>query len=452
MQQKEPQEKMTVTGRKTVHQLRDLIPLVSTLELHQIELEQQNQELRQARQDMEQLLKQYTELYDLAPVGYFTLDFSGTVLAVNLAGATLLGTERAALIGRSFPGLVNHLDRHAFEAFLLKTRDTTEKQELEIGLQRMAEGDLPLFVKLEALADSAGHTCLLAAIDMTKRKLAEEELDRYREQLEWLVRERTYSLEAEIAERTRAELEIKELNSTLERRVEVRTAELQATIRDLQTFSYSVSHDLRSPLRSINSFASMLLEDYGARLDEEGQRLLGSILRRTVSMGALIDDLLNFTKNSRLQLSLQVIDMTALARESVDKLQGNGIGGQTEFKIAVLPTARGDRAMIAQVLENLLGNAAKFSGNAGHPVVEVGCQVQEQALVYFVRDNGIGFEMKYADTIFGVFQRLHTSEDFEGTGVGLAIVEQVITKHGGKVWAEGRPGEGATFFFLLPRS
>ncbi|WP_183360617.1 sensor histidine kinase [Geomonas limicola] len=443
---------MTVTGRKTVHQLRDLIPLVSTLELHQIELEQQNQELRQARQDMEQLLKQYTELYDLAPVGYFTLDFSGTVLAVNLAGATLLGTERAALIGRSFPGLVNHLDRHAFEAFLLKTRDTTEKQELEIGLQRMAEGDLPLFVKLEALADSAGHTCLLAAIDMTKRKLAEEELDRYREQLEWLVRERTYSLEAEIAERTRAELEIKELNSTLERRVEVRTAELQATIRDLQTFSYSVSHDLRSPLRSINSFASMLLEDYGARLDEEGQRLLGSILRRTVSMGALIDDLLNFTKNSRLQLSLQVIDMTALARESVDKLQGNGIGGQTEFKIAVLPTARGDRAMIAQVLENLLGNAAKFSGNAGHPVVEVGCQVQEQALVYFVRDNGIGFEMKYADTIFGVFQRLHTSEDFEGTGVGLAIVEQVITKHGGKVWAEGRPGEGATFFFLLPRS
>jgi len=398
------------------------------------------------------LLEEYTELYEFAPVGYFTLEFSGKILAANLAGATLLGTERSHLIGRSFLTFVVPPDRHAFEAFLLKTSVAEEKQELEVGLLRPGKEDQQLFVKLEALADAAGRTCRLAAVDITKRKVAEEELDRYREQLEWLVRERTYSLEVEITERTRAELEVKELNATLEKHVAERTAELQATIRDLQTFSYSVSHDLRSPLRSINSFASVLLEDYGERLDEEGHRLLGTILRRTVSMGTLIDDLLNFAKNSRQQLSLQVIDMTTLARDLVEKLRGNDIGGQTEFRIPELPTVRGDRAMIAQVLENLLGNAIKFSGKAEHPVVEVGCQVQEQAQVYFVRDNGIGFEMKYADTIFGVFQRLHTSEDFEGTGVGLAIVEQVITKHGGKAWAEGRPGEGATFFFSLPRS
>jgi light-regulated signal transduction histidine kinase (bacteriophytochrome) len=288
----------------------------------------------------------------------------------------------------------------------------------------------------------------MAVVDINKRKLAEEELDRYREQLEFLVAERTRSLEAEIAERKRAELEVKELNAGLERRVLERTGELQSTIRDLQTFSYSVSHDLRAPLRSINSLATMLVEDFGDLLGGEGRRLLDTILKRTVDMDKLINDLLSFSKNSRQQLALQPIDLTGLVREVVEKLSGEG-GVAVEFSVAQMPPALGDRAMVFQVLENLLSNAVKFSRRAARPQVEVGFQVQDGESVYFVRDNGVGFDMKFAGTIFGVFQRLHNAEEFEGTGVGLAIVEQIITKHGGRVWAEGRPGAGATFFFTL---
>jgi len=439
-------------GGRSGSKKRDLAEVSGELEMHQIELELQGEELLRTRQELEEMLAQYTELYDLAPVGYFSLDFSGEIKAVNLAGAALLGLERTMVIGRVFQGLVVHRDRSAFEAFLAATRTARHKQELELGLVQFREEVPRLVVKLEAQPGSTGSTCLVAVIDITAKKQAEEELERYREQLEWLVGERTHSLETEIAERKRAELEIMELNATLERRVAERTGELQATVRDLQTFSYSVSHDLRAPLRSINSFASILLEEYGERLDAEGQRLLGTIVKRTVSMGTLIDDLLSFTRNSRQQVALETIDMTALARELVEKISGNGAHrAAAEFRVPELPEARADRAMISQVLENLLTNALKFSSRSEHPLVELGGEVQERELVYYVRDNGVGFDMKYADAIFGVFQRLQHAESFEGTGVGLAIVEQVITKHGGRVWAEARPGAGATFYFSLPR-
>lgn len=242
-----------------------------------------------------------------------------------------------------------------------------------------------------------------------------------------------------------------ELNASLERRVDERTEQLQMTIRDLQTFSYSVSHDLRSPLRSINSFASVLLEDYGQNLDQEGRRLVSAIVKKTVGMAALIDDLLNFSKNSRQELSVQTIDMTPLVRELIEKFTGNGLATQVEFRVAELPQARGDRAMVAQALENLIANAVKFSSRAEHPVVEVGWYERDHEQVFFVKDNGIGFDMKYASAIFGVFERLHSSEEYEGSGVGLAIVEQVITRQGGKVWAAAESGTGATFYFSLPK-
>ena len=424
--------------------------LLHELEVHQIELELQNAELRQSREELEGALEQYTELYDFAPVGYFTLNPEGVIRASNLAGATLLGVERSRLLGRSFLPFVVPEDRASFTAFLGKVIAGMGKEELELGLAPQQEGSAQLFVKVEAVTDSTGKKCRVALVDITRRKKVEEELERYREHLEWLVGERTRSLEAEISERRHAELVVKELNTNLEQRVAERTDELQSTIRDLQTFSYSISHDLRTPLRSINSFASVLLEEFSAGLSDEGKRLVTSIVQRTVNMGTLIDDLLTFSRISVQQLAVKPIDMTGLVHELVEKLQSDGISAQ--FQIAELPRARGDRSMIAQVLENLLANAVKFSRKAQHPLVEVGHLAGEKENVYFVKDNGVGFDMKYVDAIFGVFQRLHSSDEFEGTGVGLAIVEQIVTKHGGRVWAESRSGEGASFYFSLPKA
>ena len=423
--------------------------LLHELEVHQIELEMQNAELQQAHEELELLLEQYTELYDFAPVGYFTLSSDGIIRASNLAGATLLGVERSLLLGRSFLPFVASQDRPAFSAFLGKVMAGMGKEELELGLTPLQEGSASRFVKIEAATDQSGRKARVAVIDITKRKQAEEELEKYREHLEWLVGERTRSLQLEIVERRRAELAVKELNANLEQRVSERTVELQSTIRDLQTFSYSISHDLRTPLRSINSFATVLLEDYSDNLDAEGKRLVDSIVKRTVTMGTLIDDLLSFSQNSRQQLSIQPIDMAELAEEQVGKLSGEAA---VEFRVAELPQARGDRSMVALVLENLLSNAVKFSRKKECPIVEIGFRTGEKDNVYFVKDNGVGFDMKYVDAIFGVFQRLHSSEEFEGTGVGLAIVEQIVTKHGGRVWAESKPGEGATFYFTLPKA
>ena len=424
--------------------------LLHELEVHQIELELQNAELRQAREETEQLLEQYTELYDFAPAGYFTINADGIIRASNLAGATLLGVKRSRLLGRSFLPFITPQDRPAFSSFLGKVIAGMGKEELELGLAPLSDGSAPLYVKIEAVTDSSGHKCRVAVIDISKRKQAEEELKRYREHLEWLVGERTRSLQTEIVERRRADLAVKELNANLEQRVAARTDELQSTVRDLQTFSYSISHDLRTPLRSINSFASVLLEDFSQGLEEEGKRLLSCIVQRTVKMGTLIDDLLSFSKNSMQQLTASSIDMTGLAKELVGALSSEVRNSSLEFRVAELPPAWGDRTMVAQVLENLLANAVKFSQKTERPVVEVGSFARDGESVYFVRDNGIGFDMKYVNAIFGVFQRLHSADEFEGTGVGLAIVEQVVTKHGGRVWAESGKGEGATFYFTLP--
>jgi PAS domain S-box-containing protein len=426
--------------------------LLHDLEVHQIELEMQNSELRQAREETELLLEQYTGLYDFAPVGYFTLNQDGGISASNLAGATLLGVERSRLIGRSFVPFITPQDRPAFTSFLGKVIAGMGKEELELGLAPLQEGNTPLFVKIEAVTDASGRKCRVAVIDITKRRQVEEELERYREHLEWLVGERTRSLQTEIADRRRAELAVKELNATLEQRVAERTGELQATIRDLQTFSYSISHDLRTPLRSINSFATLLLEDFSTGLNEEGKRLVNAIVQRTVTMGTLIDDLLSFSKISRQQLAIRPIEMTDLVQELVQRFFSGERGAPVaEFRVAQLPPALGDRSMIVQVLENLLVNAVKFSRRQERPIIEVGSIAGENEQIYFVKDNGIGFDMKYVGAIFGVFQRLHGADEFEGTGVGLAIVEQIVTKHGGRAWAESRVGEGATFYFSLPK-
>ncbi len=230
-------------------------------------------------------------------------------------------------------------------------------------------------------------------------------------------------------------------------------AELQAANRELETFSYSVSHDLRAPLRAIDGYARMLEEDHGPSLDAEATRLLSVIQKNTDRMGRLIDDLLTFSRLSRKQLESTVVDMTALARAVVEDVRRDaaGAGVRARVEIHPLPAARGDHTLVRQVWANLIGNALKYSRTRPEPRVEVGVVTTAGETAYYVRDNGVGFDMAYAGKLFAVFQRLHGAEQFEGTGVGLAIVQRVVHRHGGRVWAEAAPDAGATFYFTLGR-
>ncbi len=235
--------------------------------------------------------------------------------------------------------------------------------------------------------------------------------------------------------------------------VQLRTDELTAVNKDLEAFSYSVSHDLRAPLRAVQGYVTILEEDFGERLEAEVRRLLGVIQDRTRRMEQLIDDLLVFARLGRQRLAVTPVQLDDLVKQTLDECRSTCEGRPIAFTVGRLGTAQADPAMVKQVLANLLSNAIKFTRNRNPAVVEVGCRTEaDSPTVYFVRDNGAGFDMHHADKLFGVFQRLHSANEYEGTGVGLAIVQRVIERHGGQVWADSTPGEGATFHFTLGAS
>jgi signal transduction histidine kinase len=251
----------------------------------------------------------------------------------------------------------------------------------------------------------------------------------------------------------KAKFQIAELNAQLEQKISERTAQLEASNKELESFSYSVSHDLRAPLRAINGFTQVLVEDYAEQLDIEAQDILTLIIANSQKMGELIDNLLEFSRLGKQNLHMaSIVDIKGIVDTVVEELQAAEPNKKVKLIVNHLENIKGDRNMLKQVFVNLLSNAFKYTGKKEEALIEIGSYQEGNYCHYYVKDNGVGFDMLYYDKLFGVFQRLHSSNEFEGTGVGLAIIHKIITKHGGSVWAEAKVNEGATFHISLPNS
>lgn len=261
-----------------------------------------------------------------------------------------------------------------------------------------------------------------------------------------------YGTNTDVTDLKLAEEKIRQLNAGLEQRVLERTSQLEAANKELEAFSYSVSHDLRAPLRAVNGFAGMVLSQFGEKLPEAGKHYLERIQQGGLRMGALIDDLLAFSRLNRQSISTQTVDVCALVQSAWEDLRHQREGREIKFQVEDLLACQGDSALLKQVWINLLSNAVKYTRGRSPAIIEVGSRREKDEMIYHVRDNGAGFEMQYVNKLFGVFQRLHRSDEFEGSGVGLAIVQRVIQRHGGRVWAEGELNRGATFSFTLKQT
>ena len=292
---------------------------------------------------------------------------------------------------------------------------------------------------------------VLLARENRRRRDAEEALRKANEALELRVQERTAELADALEAQRQAEQEIKKLNEKLETRVLERTAQLENTNKELEAFSYSVSHDLRAPLRHIDGFTEMLRDDASAVLGERSRRYLETISTSAKRMGALLDDLLVFSRMGRVEMRQTRFAMGRLEEEVLKEMTEELQSRQIEWEIDPLPEVWGDRAMLKQVWVNLLSNAVKYTRPRERAKIQIRCaRTSERELQFFVRDNGVGFDMLYSNRLFGMFQRLHHPEEFDGTGIGLANVRRIVHRHGGRTWAEAKVNEGATFYFTLP--
>lgn len=327
------------------------------------------------------------------------------------------------------------IERRAAELVIANKELTYQNQEKE---KRAAE---LIVANVELAFQNAEKEKRAAELIVANKELAFQNLEKEKRATELFIANE---------ELKKAKAEIIDLNIGLEQKIAERTAQLEAANQELESFSYSVSHDLRSPLRAINGFTQLLAEEYEQSFDEDGRSLLAEIIANSKRMGELIDNLLEFSHVGKQKLSIAEINMVSLVEAVVSDLQRQESHRAIAVSVQPIKSSRGDRNLIKQVLVNLIANAFKYTSKNDRATVEIGSFTKDNQEVYFVKDNGVGFDMRYYEKLFGVFQRLHSNNEFEGTGVGLAIIHRIINKHSGKVWAEAKVNEGACFYFSLP--
>jgi PAS domain S-box-containing protein len=378
-------------------------------------------ERKRAEEALRQLNETLRATLDAAPVGIFDLDLEGRVKSIwNPAAEQMLDWHRDEVLGHFLPSVPED-GKEEFARF----REWVRSGKSIIGkdvVRRRKDGSLIEYSIYAAPEyDDEGRVAgnIAVIVDITERKRAEEE--------------------------------IRKLNVELEQRVRDRTAQLEAANQELEAFAYSVSHDLRAPLRHIDGFLELLQKRSATALDERSRHYMATISDSTRRMGMLIDDLLSFSRMGRHQMTKMEVDLGDLVQEVVTELEPEAKGRAVHWQVASLPVVRGDRAMLRIAFINMISNALKFSSPRPEAEVEIGWKPgPEGETVVFIRDNGVGFDMEYVDKLFGVFQRLHRTDEFEGTGIGLANVRRIIDRHGGRTWAEGKVDRGATFYFSLP--
>lgn len=363
--------------------------------------------LRRIKRDIDQQKtneEKFSALLDAAPDATVIVDSSGIIQMINLQTENLFGYSRAEMLGQPVEILIprelrlKHVQHRG--DFMKSAKVRAMGAGIELNAVKKGGMTFPVEISLSPIGTKEGVLVSASVRDITLRKNLENEL--------------------------------KKMNS------------------ELEAFTYSVSHDLRAPLRGIIGFTVVLEEDYGSKLDDEARRITGIIKANTLKMGHLVDDLLAFSRMGRQELLKTTVSMAGIVIEIVNDIKGSGNNQQIEWNIGALADVNADISTIRQVWINLISNAVKYSGSKENPRIDIGYNHQEGMYVFYVKDNGVGFDNRYKDKLFRVFQRLHSAEEFEGTGVGLALVEKIVSRHGGSVWAEGEVGRGASFYFSLP--
>ena len=378
--------------------------------------------------------------------GAVTLLPDGTIVYANRRFADMVGLALEKIIGSPFHHFVHEDGKEDLPRLLEHSLAGKQKGEF---LLYTARGEyLPVSISTNPLPIEEQVSVSMVITDLTEQKKREDLLD-------FEVRKRTAELENISAELKAQNFELLSIQQRLEEEqqaLEKSATKLEDMNKELESFSYSVSHDLRAPLRAIDGYARLILKKQGDKFDQDTLDKFNVIRSSTHLMGQLIDDLLTFSRLGRKEISLALLDMDFLMKDAWKEVHASDPERKIKYTVESMPTCYGDRALIKQVLINLLSNAAKFTKYKDAAEVVVGGYAEGNETVYYIKDNGVGFDMAYYDKLFGVFQRLHSTDQFEGTGVGLATVQRIIRRHGGRVWAKGKVGEGATFYFSLPSS